>query len=149
LAVAEAERAIALDTNFADAYSGLGLVLGYEGRPEEGITMVERAMRLNPRYPPQHLLNLAFTYRLTGRYEEAIAITKKILARQSNFPPAYIVLAFCYAQLDRLGEARAAVAEIQRLQPLWSLERWKQITPFKDPAVLERDLAALRKAGLK
>jgi hypothetical protein len=40
-------------------------------------------------------------------------------------------------------------AEILRLNPTYSLEVWRQITPFKDPAVLERVLAALRKAGLK
>ena len=111
--------------------------------------MIERAMRLNPRYPPFLLLNLSFTYRLAGRYEEAITLLKKVLARQPNFPPAYFELAICYAQLDRLEEAQAAATEMQRLNPFWSLEGWKQRVPYKDPALLERDLAALHKAGLK
>jgi adenylate cyclase len=110
--------------------------------------MVERAMRLNARYPIQYLMNLGFTYRLAGRYEEAIATAKQILARQPNAPPVYFLLAFSYAQLDRLEEARAAAAELQRLQPFFSLEVVKGF-PYKDPALLERDLAALRKAGLK
>lgn len=79
----------------------------------------------------------------------AITTAKKILARQPNFPPAYFLLAFSYAQLDRLEEARAAAAEFQRLAPSFSLEGWKQRAPFKDPALLDRDLAALRKAGWK
>jgi hypothetical protein len=58
-------------------------------------------------------------------------------------------LAFSYAQLDRLEEARAAGAELQRLVPNFSLAGWKQMAAFKDPALLERDLAALRKAGVK
>jgi tetratricopeptide (TPR) repeat protein len=106
-------------------------------------------MRLNPRYPPIYLDSLSFAYRLAGRYEEAIALLKKLLARQPNFPTAYYELVICYAQLDRLEEARAAAIEMQRLNPFWSLERWKQRVPFKDPAFLERDLAALRKAGFK
>ncbi len=149
LAIGETERAIALAPNEAEGYRSLGVVLAWAGRSEEGITMVERAMRLNPRYPTQYLMNLGFTYRLAGRYEEAIATAKQILARQPNAPPAYFILAFSYAQLDRLEEARAAAAEFQRLLPNFSLEGWKQIAAFKDPALLERDLAALRKAGLK
>jgi len=148
-AIAEARRAIALDPNGAEGYSALGVILAWAGRPEEGVMMIKRAMRLNPRYPILYLLNLGFAYRIAGRYEDAIATAKKILARQPKFPPAYFLLAYSYAQLDRLDEARAAGAEFQRLIPGASLEQWKQMAAFKDPALLERDLAALRKAGWK
>jgi adenylate cyclase len=148
-AIAEAERAVALDPNGAEWYVTLGAFLGAAGRPEEGITMVERAMRLNPRFPLNYLTTIGFAYRVAGRYEGAIATAKQMLARQPNFSPAYFMLAFSYAQLDRLEEAKAAGAEFQRLDPAFSLERWKQMAPFKDPALVERDLAALRKAGLK
>jgi hypothetical protein len=40
------------------------------------------------------------------------------------------------------------VAEILQLTPTWSLEILRQL-PYKNPADLERLLAALRKAGLK
>ena len=109
LALQEAERAISLNPNLADGHVNLGIILSFAGRPEEGAAMIERAMRLNPRYPVIHLENLGFTYRLAGRCEEAIALFKKLLARQPNFPPAHVYLAICYAQLDRLEEARAAV----------------------------------------
>ncbi|MBI3758121.1 MAG: tetratricopeptide repeat protein [Deltaproteobacteria bacterium] len=149
LAIKEAERAIALDPNGAEGYVNLGGVLAWAGRPEEGIQMVERGIRLNPRYPLNYIMALGFTYRIAGRYEEAIATAKKILVRQPNFAPAYFLLAYSCAQLDRLDEARAAGAEFQRLVPHASLEQWKQMAAFKDPALLERDLAALRKAGWK
>jgi adenylate cyclase len=148
-AIAEAQRAITLDPNSADNYAQLGVILAWAGRPEEGVTMVERALRLNPRYPTVYLINLGFTYRVAGRYEQAIATAKQILARQPNAPPAYFMLAYSYAQLDRLEEAKAAAAEFQRLVPDFSLEGWKQMAAFKDPALLERDLSALRKAGLQ
>src|SRR5215510_8663939 len=47
-AIAEAERAIALDPNNAEAYMGLGSTLAMAGRPEEAIGLIEKAMRLNP-----------------------------------------------------------------------------------------------------
>ena len=47
------------------------------------------------------------------------------------------------------AEARAETAEVLRLNPKFSLEVHKQRMPIKDPVVLERHIAALRKAGLK
>ncbi len=40
-AIAESERAIASDPNYADGYANLGIILAYAGRPEEGIGWVE------------------------------------------------------------------------------------------------------------
>jgi hypothetical protein len=36
-----------------------------------------------------------------------------------------------------------------RIMPQFSVEGWKQVSPYKDPATTERIAAALRKAGLK
>jgi hypothetical protein len=54
-----------------------------------------------------------------------------------------------YSELGREAEARAEAAEVLRINPKFPLEVHKQREPIKDPAVLERHLAALRKAGLK
>jgi adenylate cyclase len=148
-AIAEAERAIALDSNFAEAYTWLGETLRRVGRPEEAIGLIEKAMRLNPHYPPFYLFLLGEAYRSTGRYEEAIAAYKRALTRNPNILPAHLCLAICYAELGRLEEARAEAAEVLRLNPKYSLEVLRQQSPYKDQAVLERMLAALRKAGLK
>jgi adenylate cyclase len=148
-AITEAERAIALDPNSANGYHNLGNILTWAGRAEEGIGLIEKAMRLNPRYPPAYLQSLNFAYRLAGRYEEAIAPAKKILVLNPHFVPAHLQLASCYAHLGRLEEARAEAAEVMRLMPQFSLEEIKRNLPIKDPAVLERELDAWRKAGLK
>jgi adenylate cyclase len=86
---------------------------------------------------------------LAGRNEEAIAIQNRILARNPNYWAAHLSLAGIYSELDREEEARAEAAEILRIVPNFSPEAFMQRLPFKDPAVLERTLAALRKAGLK
>jgi adenylate cyclase len=148
-AIAEEERAIALDANFAEAYTWLGETLKRVGRPEEAIGLIEKAMRLNPHYPPFYIFQLGEAYRYTGRYEEAIAAYKKALTRNPDLLPAHLGLATIYSELGREEEARAEAAEVLRLNPKYSLEVLRQMTPFKDPAVLERYLTALRKAGLK
>ena len=84
-----------------------------------------------------------------GQYEEALVPLKKVLALNPNSGAAHRMLAVCYAELGRLDEARAEVAEVLRLNPNYSLEWVRQNMPYKDPADLERWIAALRKAGLK
>jgi tetratricopeptide (TPR) repeat protein len=74
---------------------------------------------------------------------------KKVLTLNPNFAPAHLNLAICYAELDRLEEAGAEMAEALRLNPNFSLEVAKQNLPYKNPADLERLLESLRKAGLK
>ena len=84
-----------------------------------------------------------------GREEEAIAAFKRALTRNPALLPAHVNLAVIYSELGREEEARAEAAEVLRLNPKFSLEVHKQRNPFKDPAVNERMIAALRKAGLK
>jgi TolB-like protein/Tfp pilus assembly protein PilF len=148
-AIAEAERLITLDPNFADGYTTLALVLITAGRPEEGIELIEKAMRLNPRYPATYPDQLGIAHRVLGRYEEAITFLKKALTLNPNLLAVHWNLAAIYSELGREEEARAEVAEMLRLSPNFSLEFARQNSPYKDPAVTERLAAALRKAGLK
>jgi len=59
------------------------------------------------------------------------------------------MLAALYSGVGQAAEARAEAAEVLRLNPKFSLEVYKQCMPIKDPATLERHIAALRNAGLK
>jgi hypothetical protein len=59
------------------------------------------------------------------------------------------MLAAVYSELGQIIEAQKEAAAVLRLNPRFSLEVHKQRMPIKNPAVLERHLAALRNAGLK
>jgi adenylate cyclase len=148
-AISEMERAIALNPNSADGYERLGNVLGTGGQPKEAIRLIEKAMRLNPRYPSYYLVNLGIAYFADGRYEEALIPLKKVLTMTPNFTPAHTNLAACYSELGRLEEAKASAETVMRLNPQFSLDAVRRGAPIKDPALLERQIAALRKAGLK
>jgi adenylate cyclase len=148
-AIAEGERAITLAPNDADGYAQLGIILNFAGRPEEAIALIEKAIRLNPRYPAQYLGILGQAYTLTRQYEEAITLLKRSLTRNPNQLAAYVFLAVSYSESSREEEAQAAVAEILRLSPDFSLDGYQQRVHYKDPAVFERFVPALRKAGLK
>jgi adenylate cyclase len=126
-----------------------GIIQVFAGRPEEGIKLMEKAMRLNPRYPPQYVFHLSVAYRVAERYAEALESGKRAAALTPNAGYVHWNLAVIYIELGREEEARAELAEMLRLAPSMSLEWVRQNLPFKDPAVLERHLAALRKVGLK
>jgi adenylate cyclase len=149
-AITATEQAIALDPNFADGYAlGLAEIFMAVGRSAEAVGLVEKAMRLNPRSPPRYFSSLGRAYRLLGRYEEAIAALKEALVGNPNLLYVHFQLAGIYSELGREEEARAAAAEVLRLNPNFSLDAWKQQVPFKDPTIVERWVAAARKAGLK
>ena len=88
-------------------------------------------------------------YRVAGRCEEAIVQLKRVTTLTPNNSPAHFCLAICYVELDRQEEAQAEAAEVLRIHPNFSLEGFKQNIPYKDQALLERTIAAARKAGLK
>jgi adenylate cyclase len=148
-AMAEGERSLLLAPNCADCYAGMARTLIMAGRPADAIGSVEKAMRLNPQYPAWYPAHLGWAYRLVGRYEEAIVALKQALARSPNDLGVLLNLAATYSELGRMEEARAEVAEVLRLSPNFSLEMLRQMNPQKDPALAERSIEALRKAGLK
>ena len=148
-AIAELQKAISLDPNDADGLAVLGSILSWSGRPEEAIGLIKKAMRFNPIYPDYYLWILGHAYFLLERYEEAIEAFERALNLNPNFHPAHFYLAASYNELDRQEEARAQVEELLGKWQPGSLEVASQRLPYKDQAVLERVLDALRKAGLK
>ena len=106
-------------------------------------------MRLNPHYSDWYLVYIGHSYFLTEQYEKAIAVYKRALNRNPDFLPPHIELAAIYSILGREADARAEAQEVLRLSPDFSLKARRQRFPYKDPAVLERNIEALRKAGLE
>src|SRR5713226_3197692 len=148
-ATAEAERAIALDPNSAVGYRALADIMDFSGKSAEAVGLVEKAMRLDPRNRDLYLFLEGKSYNQMGRYEEAIPILKRHLARYPNSLGAHYNLVVDYTELGREDEARAEAAELLRINPQFSLDAWMQMIPYKDPAWRKRYYADLRKAGLK
>jgi TolB-like protein/tetratricopeptide (TPR) repeat protein len=148
-AVAEMERAVALYPTGAENYASLAEVLSRAGRVDEALRAAEQARGQKSQLADFPLFSIGIAYALAGRYEDALAPLKQFLTRYPELLRAHLTLAAVCSELGREAEARAEAAEVLRLNPRFSLEVHKQRVPIKDPAVLERHLAALRKAGLK
>jgi len=166
-ALAEMERAIAPDSNEARGtaavnevlnetrgtaafnYAGLAEVLSRMGRSVEALEAAEQALRLKPAIVDAHLASVGMAYAVAGRPEQALAPLQRFLSRYPNVLQAHLALAAVYSELGQKAKARAEAAEVLRLNPHFSLEVHRQREPLKDPAQLERQLAALRRAGLR
>lgn len=146
--IAAGERAIEIAPNSADAYAWYAQMLNYSGKAEEAVALIEKAFRLNPFPLNFYYTNAAHTYRLIGRYEDAVRMCKECLARWPNNIVAQVALAFNYAAWGRDEEARAAAQEVLRIDPKFSAQRYARAFPYKDPALSARVLELMRKAGL-
>jgi TolB-like protein/Tfp pilus assembly protein PilF len=147
-AVAEAERAVALNPNGALAYNTLAGVVGCLGRWEESIIYGKKSIRQDPIPLLTSFHWLGRAYFMTGQYDDAILTFKKLLDRNPNYLPAHAFLAASYSSLGREVEATAAVKEVLRVNPEFSLESYAKTLPYKNNADAERYIGTLRKAGL-
>jgi adenylate cyclase len=147
-AIEAAERDVKLNPNSSSALGQLAQCLVWTWRGEEALPVVRQAIRLNPFVPSQYR-NLGAACRQTKRYEEGIIAEKKALKLAPNDAMANIGLAGLYMYAGRQAEARAAAAEVYRINPNFSLENFSKVYATKEGPERDRLFDALRKAGLK
>ena len=149
-AISEAEKSISLAPNYALGYFALGAVLVTVGRHKEAILALQKCLRLSPVPVHSRVLGaLAMSYREVGQYEESIATYKKELQIAGpDHLMAHLGMAFTYVMMGRENEARAQGAEVMRIDPEFSLERWIKSIPY-DQFKKNQIADGLRKAGLK
>ena len=147
-AIDEAEKCIALDPNSADAHAWYAYALIYGGEPTRAVPLLENAMRLNPFPPSWYFVAFGLANRLLDRHEEAVKAYKKAIYKEPTNLFAHICLTGSYSLSGREKEARAQAQEIMRIDPSFSLKRAAKSMPYKDPALTEAGMNALRKAGL-
>ena len=82
------------------------------------------------------------------RYEDAARLFRECASRQPNAQWAHLWLAATYAQSGQLEEARKETAEVLRINPGFTIERYKRILVHKNPKDAEHRLDGMRKAGL-
>jgi len=149
-AIAEAEKAVVLSPNYLSAHTSLGNFLAWGAdRPEDGISVLKRTLRLNPFSNEWQLVFLGNAYYIAGRYEEALAYFKKLQEKNPDNLWAYIAPATIYGQLGREKEAHAAAKEILRVDPKFSVKHWEKMGAWsKKRETWDQWIDGLRKAGL-
>lgn len=153
-AIGEYEAAIAINPSLAPAHGALGAAKIRVGRSAETFAPLQMAIQLSPRDP---LLSTWYFYTghahlHLGQYEEALDWCGRSIALQP-FWVAYADLAAANALTGHEREAHAAVVELRRLRPDYTITEWlRDGKAWSDNVVFlaefQRVTEGLRKAGL-
>jgi TolB-like protein/DNA-binding winged helix-turn-helix (wHTH) protein/cytochrome c-type biogenesis protein CcmH/NrfG len=145
-ALAEMDRAIAINPNDAHALAGRGNILMWRGETDAAIKALEQAQRIDPDLNVIDRFALSLAYYLKGRYEASIEQAESNLRKTEGANFSRVVLAAAYAQLNRSEDAGRAVTMIRRMDPTFDPHSFG--SKFLNPTDLERLRDGLRKAGL-
>lgn len=148
-ALAEAQAALDLDPNYANAHILLATILYYSGHAEEGLRLARRASRLDPQHPSNYPFHEGQALFVLKRYPEAIDAFRDGLRQNPTSERLRMWLAAAYARAGLEGEADWEVPQVLADDPDFSLQRVAGIFPFQDPAELQHFLAALEAAGFE
>jgi adenylate cyclase len=141
-----AERAIALNPNFADYR--VAQVFYSVGEPARAIEVAKTQMRLDPFHPHFAPLIAGVAYYMLKEYGEAHRWLREATGRAPNHQYGHAFLAAAYAQLGQLEDARAEAAEVLRVNPKYSIGTQQQVSILKRAEDVEHLVEGLRKAGL-
>lgn len=145
---AEAERALALNPNFAGAYSAIGNSEIFLGNPRAAIPYFEIAIRLDATLAPQtrHFMGLALL--LAGDYAAAAGQFRERIAEVPRTDISRVFLAACLGHLGQGDAARAVWRELMQIKPGYDLEAHLGRLPWHSPSDPARIRDGLALSGL-
>jgi len=149
--IAEFEEAIKLNPSFAAAHVLLGQMYLYSGRREEAIERAEKGIRLSPSDPRLFiwLPALAGAHYQLRHYQEAVDAGRRSWSLNRNWPAGLRYVVAGLAQLGRIEEAQAALAELKLLNANLEFPASVFRRNWPDPADGDHLLVGLRKPGFE
>ena len=146
-------RQVEVNPNDAPGWLGAGYAYATLGKPDESIAANERALRLSPRDARlfSFMVVIAAAHLLAGRDQEAVAWARRSIAARPYYSIPYAWLAAAAANTGDMATAREAIAEFKRLQPDYSLAKFRAEKHGDNPQFLaqrERFYQGLQLAGL-
>ena len=145
------DRALALNSNLAQAWNSGGWAKVFLGEPEPAIERFARAMRLSPFDPFLRAMRggTAYAHFLLGRYDEAVSWAAMALQDSPDFQPGLRIAAASNAMAGRPEQAHKAMARLRQLNPALRISNLKNVLPpFRRAEDLSRLEEGLRQAGL-
>ena len=118
-AIAEADHALAVSPNCADAYGVRGAALVYSGVHQEGRKALETYLRLSPRDParPIRLTQIATSYYFERNYRRSAEVARETIRQHPSIALAYRWLAASLGQLGDAAEGAKLLDELRRTHP--------------------------------
>jgi len=136
--------------NDALAWLLKSMVHAFRGEGALAVDHAQRAMSLSPLDPMRYYYEAlaASAEASAGRYDLAIDLAKRSLARNALHASTLRILVISYAMLDRIDEARAVVRRMLELEPEFTVDRFLRRSPSADFPIGRTFAAALARAGV-
>ena len=147
LALAEYEKALALNPNQADVMGMISLNMSFAGRAQEAVDWIEKAKRLNPHHPVWYDWNGSLGYYMARQYDKALLGAKRTLTVYPKSISVLRILAATYVEMGNMEKAREVAQKMLEIDPGFTLSGVRNV-PLKRKADRERYFGALAKAGL-
>ncbi len=147
-AVETARNWITLEPSNAEAYAALAGASHFSGKNQEVVLLIERAMRLNPFYPFYYPHYIGMANFMLRQFEDADALLKRAIRRNPDALWPHVYLTACCGHLKNDVEGKIQSAEIQRLNPDFSISLLDRLLPYKRDADAALLVSGLQMAGL-
>lgn len=144
-AAAEFARAETLAPSDADVLLLIAWFLPGLGETAQAVSLAERSLKLNPHYPDWYNQGLSLVFFFGEQYDKSV--NYRLLVKEP-FALDYAFLAMAYAYLGRAGDAEAAAANVVKLDPTWTAERYLSEAGGYAEKEAELFVDGARKAGL-
>jgi adenylate cyclase len=146
-ALAEVERALALNPNSLFFMDNIGYLFTLLGEWERGPALIDKAIKLNPYYRHFVHYGLWLDWFRQEEYEQAYLETLNLRRQGIFWEP--LCLAPTLGMLGRLEEGRQAAAELLELKPEFPTRARVLIEHYiKFEDIVERVIKGLHKVGL-
>jgi class 3 adenylate cyclase/TolB-like protein/Tfp pilus assembly protein PilF len=142
------QRAIDLNPSDANALGVRGALQSFDGDLPGAIESLELALKYDPMLQPNYHFDLAISYYLARRHEDALRVAERGISRFPNFAMFNVPAAAAAAQLGRQEQADLYVTEIRRRLPQLDMSFDFLGSRFRDPAYPAYLKEGLRRAGL-
>jgi len=143
--LSEIDRALSLSPNNADVLAQAAWNLGNLGQGRKALGLVQRAMRLNPNYPDWYDYALGVAAYYARDFKTSIAAMQRA---QSQTTESRLYAAVSYAQLGDQENAAEQVAELLKLDPEFTAQKWLKAAPHLDRGAEAHFLEGAGKAKL-
>jgi len=141
------QKAIDIDSGFADAYALSGGIETYRGNPAETVPLLRKAIRLNPHAGYLYFMLLARAYYFLGDFEQAEINLREALSRNPQNVEVHLYLAATLLRLNKADDAAWETEEVKSIEPDFSLDVWSSAYPMSRGRQLDLLLSDLRKVG--
>jgi hypothetical protein len=143
-ALDEANAAIALAPFDAFMLGELTEILIMAGKPGQAVEWSDTSAARDPANEWYYMSKKGWALGVQEKYEESLAA----FASSKPSPWRLLYMAIDLVGLNRLDEARSQVSKALQDEPSWTQAKWRDTSFYSDMSIVEREVAALAKAGL-